>query len=559
MTRITRRRFLTSAAFAGLGAAVGSASAFPSPSILTRPRTIRSTAAGNLEFRPYPVQRARGPHLLDWAYASDVRGDAFHSNITASAAGVTISDTEGKDEFAVEVRWNVEGFGYLFLTADNGGEFYRLPHAGRTTTLHLGFELARSRVSRNQRRLRHHTAHGYQPSRETRALLDLSEGLLEEATKSRGDAERCAAISQRALLHALHASELLELEKCRHDIGMQNPRKEFLFGCDARAFYEMDKDHFLELFSRAFNYATITHVWTDSDNLEDFEPAEGQFQFGMRDLMLGELRRKGITVEGRPLFWFHTWVTPGWLKTKSYDQLLSYVERTTRQVVQHYGDSMYAWEIVNELHDWANECGLRPEQTVELTRLACDVAKAVAPNVHRLVNNCCPFAEYVQLGKWSGQPALYPQRTPWQFTRDLVDAGVDFTLLGQQMYFPYRDIQDIALSLERLEQFKRPVQISEIGAPGGPTEYSIKLGKYSWPKEPYAWRRHWDEELQADWLEGVFTVAYSKSWIEAANWFDFVDPYHYIENGGLLRSPKGETKAAYDRLLALREKWNRRV
>jgi hypothetical protein len=32
-----------------------------------------------LIFRPYFVQKGQGPHLLDWAYASDENGDAFHS------------------------------------------------------------------------------------------------------------------------------------------------------------------------------------------------------------------------------------------------------------------------------------------------------------------------------------------------------------------------------------------------------------------------------------------------------------------------------------------------
>ncbi len=139
--------------------------------------------------------------------------------------------------------------------------------------------------------------------------------------------------------------------------------------------------------------------------------------------------------------------------------------------------------------------------------------------------------------------------------RVVVDAGVDFTLIGQQMYFPYRDLQDTILLLERYEQFGKPLQVSEIGAPGGVTDYSIRMGKSKFPTEPHIWRRPWDEELQADWLEAVFTLAYSKPFIEAANWFDFLDPHAYIENGGLLRSPQGETKASYDRFQRLVDRW----
>jgi GH35 family endo-1,4-beta-xylanase len=164
------------------------------------------------------------------------------------------------------------------------------------------------------------------------------------------------------------------------------------------------------------------------------------------------------------------------MRDLSYDEVLKYVEQHTREVVGHYGDRMYAWEVVNEFHDWANEVNVTPEQAVEITKLASDVARDTAPGVHRLINNCCPFAEYVQLGQHQDRPARYPQRTPWKFMRDLVDAGVDFTITGQQMYFPHRDFQDLILLVERFEAFGRPVQLTEVGTSSGPSERSVRLG-----------------------------------------------------------------------------------
>ena len=216
---------------------------------------------------------------------------------------------------------------------------------------------------------------------------------------------------------------------------------------------------------------------------------------------------------------------------------------------------MYAWEVVNEFHDWANEIEVTPEQAVEITKLACDVAKSTNPKVHRLINNCCPYAEYVQLKKWGELDAKYRQRTPHQFMQDLIDANVDFTITGQQMYFPYRDLQDTILLIERLERFGRPVQLTEVGASSVPSKDSVMSDRLGFPTEPYIWHRYWDEELQADWLEGLYTLAYSKPWIEAVNWYDFVDPHSFIKNGGLLRSPQGEKKAAYERLAKLQMKW----
>lgn len=559
-TALTRRAFLKSAAVGGAGLALAYPTA-AAPLILTPRRTPRRTAAGTLAFRPHYVQRGLGPHLEGtYAYASDTKWDAFHSNIEAGAEGVVISDTEGQDRFGINTRWNVEGFGSGYITADNGGEFYTLPAAGETRELNLNFELAKSRVYRNRRRMASHRSDGagapWAPSRELESFIALSEGYLEDAERAGGAEDRRAQLAQEALYYALWASEMMELEKARHAIRQRGHRPDFFMGCDTKAFFLMDQDTAMERFTELFNYATITFYPTVRWN-QDFEPVRGEKRYDLRDVFFNQLRSRGIAVEGRPLFWPHKSVTPDWLRQMSYDEVRRYVEQHVREVVGHYGDRMHAWEVVNEFHDWANETNLNPEQTVEVTRLACDVAKDTAPTVHRLINNCCPFAEYVQMAQHSGGPAQYPQRTPWEFMRDITDAGVDFTITGVQMYFPWRDLQDTIIHIERFEEFGRPVQLTEVGASSGPSRRSVVLDRLGISNEPYVWHRPWDEELQADWLEGLYTLGYSKPWIEAVNWYDFDDDHAFIDNGGLIKSPHGEPKAAFHRLKRLQEEWER--
>ncbi|MCF8260919.1 MAG: endo-1,4-beta-xylanase [Melioribacteraceae bacterium] len=544
-----RRNFLKNTMVTGVGLTVGASSLIGAPTVITQKRTNTNTEKGRLVFKPVFVQSGKGPHLLDWAYASDHNWDAFHSNITADNKGVVVSDTEGTEKFGIDIRWHVENFGYIFITADNGGEYYTLPEKGKTEELNLNYELAKSRVYRNRKR-----KGNFEPSREVVSLLDLSEELLEDSKKSKDNEYKFSQLAQSSLYYAMVAGEKLELEKANSAILKAGYRPDFFIGCDARAFYAMDSDLFMERFTEAFNYATITH-YLNSSYYQDFEPVEGKKQFGLRDFVLNELKKNNITVEGRPLFYFYKTTTPDWLRNKSYDQLLKYVESHTREVVSHYGDKMYAWEIINEAHDWANELQLKPEQLVEVAKLACDVAKDTNPNVHRLINNCCPFAEFVQLKKWGELDAKYPQRTPTQFMRDLVEAGVDFTITGQQMYFPYRDLQDTIIMLERTEQFGKPVQITEVGASSGPTKDSINSGRLDLPTEPYIWHRHWDQDLQAEWVEGLYTLIYSKPYMEAVNWYDFVDPHSWIKGGGLLESPKGEKKEVFNRIIDLQNNW----
>jgi len=508
---------------------------------------------GKLIFKPYFTQKGRGPHIFDFVMTLDENGDAFHSDIKITRNGIEISDTEGKEKFAISVRWNVEGYGYLFMPADNGDEYYRLPESGETV-INLNYELAKTRIIRNRIRVDYFKKQNWIPDREIIHLVELSEELFNEAEKFKNDSKRCAFHSQSSLKYSVTVSEIIEMSKARFDVSKRPGRKDFLFGCDTRGYFQMESPElFLERFSEGFNYATITHYL--KGDFIDFEPEEGDKKFRERDKLLGELRKRNIAVEGRPLFWTHTWVTPEWLTKKSYAELLKYVEKHVKEVIKHYGDEIKVWEVVNEMHDWANQVQLNHEQTIELTKLACDVARGTNPNIRLLINNCCPFADYVQKGKWHEIDAKFPQRTPHQFTEQIIEAGVDFDIIGVQVYFVHRTLTEAIQSIERYENMGKKVQLAEVGAPSRGITQEFTESEEDFSTKPYEWHRHWDEELQGDWLESIFTYGYSKSFIEAANWYDFVDPYSFLKSGGLLRSPKGEKKSAYNRLLKLKNKW----
>ncbi len=139
--------------------------------------------------------------------------------------------------------------------------------------------------------------------------------------------------------------------------------------------------------------------------------------------------------------------------------------------------------------------------------------------------------------------------------RVLVDAGVDFNITGLQMYFPDRDLSDIAILIEKFKDLGKTIQITEVGASSGASSRPARFATAQPPARPYAWHRPWDEDLQADWAEAMYTVAFSKPYIEAVNWYDFSDPYSWIPNGGLLRSPRGEKKVIFDRLRKFQERW----
>ncbi|MBC8401127.1 MAG: endo-1,4-beta-xylanase [Candidatus Marinimicrobia bacterium] len=506
-------------------------------------------------FKPGYTQTGYGPHLGKTIYAFDKKRDTFYSDIKIIKEGIAISDTGISEEFGIVVRWNVEGYGFLKMFADNGGEFYRLPKSG-SLILNLNHELAKSRIKRNEQRLEMGYRLDWKPSSNLEKNHALAKTYHQDAGKHSKDSEYSSILNQKSLLYGLIASELIELEIIRFKIEQSGHRPDFMFGCDARGYFQMDQNLFFERFMECFNYSTITH-YLIGDTV-DFEAEENNKQFSERDHLLDELLKRGVTVEGRPLFWTHTWVTPEWLKNKAYADVLRYVAKHVKTVLDHYGDRILIWEIVNELHDWANELELNHKQTIEITKLACEVARSVNPKVRLLINNCCPFGEYVQTGKWTERPAKYPQRTPMQYLREVETAGVDYDIIGAQMYFTKYPLADAIQILERYEEFGKKIQIAEIGSPShGISQEFIEPDIDDPTQLPYEWHRHWDEDLQADWLEAIFSYGYSRPMVEAANWYDFVDPFSFLKHGGILRSPKGERKAGVRRLIDLKKHWSK--
>ncbi|MFW5973717.1 MAG: endo-1,4-beta-xylanase [Bacteroidota bacterium] len=496
--------------------------------------------------RPYPHPLTP---VFDTAYATDVHGDAF-APLPVTDRGVALSPGVTDRPFAVNGRHFVEGFGNVWLEADNAGQMFTPGDDGASGILNV--EFARTRVHRNGEQLARYQADGTQFSTEVRHLHDLSSALLEDALRAEG--ARAADLADRSLLHGLWAGEKIELEKARSDIQRMNRQDAFYFGCETRHYVWAKSIDFEKRFPEVFNYGTITHYVYDTW-YEVFEPREGEYRWGIKDNIVDWMKDHDMTIEGRPLFWFHPWVTPVWLAEKNFEELKDYVVRHTNALVGHYGDDILHWEVVNEYHDWANVHNHTPEQITEIVRLACETTHDVNPRVERQINNCCTFGSYAAWGHDAGGEADRPLRTPRKFMQDIVEAEVPFEVLGLQMYFPQRCISDIVRLVERFVEFGKPISITEIGTSSGPTREDILTGS-SIPAAPYDWHRPWDDDLQADWLEQLYTVFYSKPYINNVNWYDFADIRTFIPTGGVVQED-GTPKASFHRLKDLLESWGR--
>jgi len=298
MSGIDRRKFLRTSAL--------SAAAVVSAPILSRFGNIIASNKSDGIIQPYPH-----PWMpkMDFVYLTDHNEDPFKSSIEITQDGIKLPSDIGDKKFGINSRWFIEGFGFVYLTADNGGEHLTLKEVQSREKLNLNYEYAKSRVIRNRNVREKYLKAGTLFSREVNHLVNLSEELFEDATKKQNDAERCADYSDRALKYALIVGENIELEHARSEITRQNRKDKVHFGCESRQMVWAQSEGFTKRFPELFNTATVTHyVWDSWYQL--FEPSEGNYNWGLKDDIVNFLMKNNITIEGRPLFWFHPTVTP---------------------------------------------------------------------------------------------------------------------------------------------------------------------------------------------------------------------------------------------------------
>ncbi len=467
---------------------------------------------------------------------------AFEHSPEATDGKVTLPAPD--ERFAVCLPLSVEGFGHVFVYADNGGAGYSAPEV-RGQTLNFCLEAAESRaaaVSQAEARFREM---GTQLSSEYEERMSRAETLLEDAQARRQDDVPCAKAAMASLCESLHAGEMLVVEHARSQIAVTPKRGRLLCGCNGFGYAELG-EKYAQLFGEALNFATLPFYRART------EAEEGQRDFSRVEKILEWTTRDGIEVKGHPLVWFHRAGIPSWLKDRTYDQFQATHRDYILDAVGRFRDRVKIWDVINEAHDWANDLDYSQEQLVEMTRLACDVTREADPEATRIVNSCWTWSEYVATGRNYSRKIGRPARTVLRFLRDLIDAGVEFEGIGLQMYYPQRDLFEIDRQLDRFCEFGKQVHITELGVSSSiePVKYDpivdVHIKRY--------WHGNaWSEREQADWIEGYYTICRGKAAVKAITWWDFCDPA-FIPHGGLVDEDL-RPKEGYHRLQGLLASW----
>jgi endo-1,4-beta-xylanase len=216
-----------------------------------------------------------------------------------------------------------------------------------------------------------------------------------------------------------------------------------------------------ELLARHFDQVTPGNAM----KWDATEPTEGRFTFGEADTIVDFATANGLRVRGHTLVWHNQ--TPAWvfqdaagdpLTSSPADKalLLSRLENHIRAVAGHFGDRLYAWDVVNEVIDENQPDGLRRSPWFQIAgldyiRTAFRVAREVAPNATLFIND---FNTQVP----AKRDALF------RLVKQLKAEGVPVDGIGQQMHINVAgpDVTDMERAIDLFATLGVTQEITEL-------------------------------------------------------------------------------------------------
>jgi endo-1,4-beta-xylanase len=208
------------------------------------------------------------------------------------------------------------------------------------------------------------------------------------------------------------------------------------------------------------------------------QPTEGLFNFAAADAQVALARARGMAVRGHTLVWHAQ--NPAWLfndaagapltpTPENKALLLQRLETHIRTVMEHFGEDVRDWDVVNEVIDPSQADGFRRSPWFLITgteyiERAFRVAREVAPHARLYLNDFSTTDE--------------PKRTfLLNLARDLQARGVPIDGIGHQMHNNI-EYPSAAAVLETLNN------VTALGLDNQVTELDVSIYSGSFP-EPF--------------------------------------------------------------------------
>lgn len=512
--------------------------------------------------------------LSQGSVAVDGRGEAVVEGLmfidgTGNAIGAPSLCIPVGEERRLYLRYELPGAGRLNLPFDRGGE----PFFGVAQTaeiVDLNEILARSQLARLDRLaaklddqgeeipgeydsaplwIRFHDALGLAAGPRASNLDAVSSDavrMLEDLHLWKAD--RAVSVVRRGRLDVevrdLQGSPIpdvvVEYRQLSHDFG---------FGV-FEPLAEAGEESYDLLRAAGLNSVTAGYYW------KYIESSPGEIDWDYIDTFIGVqgLNEDAWRVKGHPLTWFSEIAMPEYVDALSFDELKQASVTHVSEIVSHYRGTVALWDVSNEASGIAGSGGLNRDEMDDYLEAVFGAARAADPDAGLILNNHFdPFGhgrieEYAAAGD-----EMFTLSVP-AFVRRCQEAGVDFDVVGQQLYnggavtrleelglgpvqsLPTYDLGFVADFLDALASSGKPIHITEHSVPSAWDAISQDL-------EVGYWRQPWSEEVQAEYMDAFLRLAFAHPSVRSITWWNALDRGAVVTHGGLIR-PDGTAKPA---------------
>jgi hypothetical protein len=449
-----------------------------------------------------------------------------------------------KDDHAagLALLWDCGPLGSFHL------ETTRLQH--RDKPYNLNVELARARLMKIMQKQEDWNLFDFPKAERFSSRFHDAQMLFADSLCHLSNGVEAAKLADQSLTLALDLSE----ELCTfHSELLLNRRRQsnsfvkHMFGC--RVDYAVKNERYREVAATSFDYIVLPMSW------KRLQPQEHTFESAPLDEWVEFLSRRRVPTIAGPLIRLDQKNVPDWMVIweHDFDMLREMAYEYVQKVVSRYRRAISAWNVAAALQTNA-AFTLTFEQIVELTRMLVQQVKTLIPNARTMITIAHPFGEYHSHSRAAVPPMLYAEM--------LAQSGINFEAfsLEVEMGVPapgmfMRDLFQISSLLDKFSTLGRPVFLTAVDVPSRntPDPGDTSEGKLD-PSHGGRWRRPWDPQLQAEWMDAVYQLALSKPFVEAIAWSNLADLRQTLPGGGLLDDML-QPKPAFTKLQQLREKF----
>ncbi|HWE02814.1 MAG TPA: endo-1,4-beta-xylanase [Tepidisphaeraceae bacterium] len=478
-----------------------------------------------IEFQPIGAT-AMGPESVP------IPGEVFFRD------GVLIVDRKDEHASGLSLLWDCAPLGCYQL------ETTRLPP--RDKAYNLVVELARFRLMKIVQKQEDWNLFDFPKTDRFTVRFGEAQNLLADALGKLHDPTEASRLAEKALAIGIDLSEQLAAFHAEQLLGRRRAANGFVkhvFGC--RVEPSVRDERYKETLAANFDYCVLPMSW------KQLQPQENTFVTEALDDWVETLSRRRIPTIAGPLIRLDEASVPDWMVIweHDFDMLREMAYDFVQKVVTRYRRAVAAWNVVGGM-ETNTAFSLTFEQIIELTRLLVQQVKTLLPNARTMITITHPFGEYHARPKASVPPMLYAEM--------VTQAGISFEAfaLEIEMGVPEpgnftRDLFQLSTMLDRFSTLGRPVFITAVGIPG---RYTPDIEGNPNPALAGRWRRPWDSQLQADWIEAVYHMAFSKPFVESIAWANLSDMQPSLPGGGLFDEML-RPKPAFQKLQTMKEKF----